>query len=195
MRAIPSDTQDFAYTLNFLRVERGGTLRLKLATHKIVTIDAHDGMHLNLEIRRIFATGTTAGGFFVDLFPPDNDDATPVPYAASSEEEEIDDGIGLVAGFTVAQVDNTDFTYDWTVTNEWIIYIEYSENGSSWFTLDIIDPGDDTGPRLQTYNDPISSLPEAFVPGNTYYFRARYQDAYPTPTITGQFKTVTFVAV
>lgn len=87
MKLIPSDTRDFAYTVNFFTVDKGGTLRVRLADGTVVTRVVQDGQFVNLPVRRIFNTGTSARGFNNDLLP-DGDYATKnvqVPYALQED--------------------------------------------------------------------------------------------------------------
>jgi hypothetical protein len=102
-------------------------------------------------------------------------------------------GFPEVSGFTVVQNDSNDYTYNWDVTPTYVIYIENSENNVDWFLLDFEDPLS-AGPLLNSYTDPATTFLSSFIPGNTYYFRARYQDVFPDPTQTGPWTVVSFVA-
>ncbi len=91
MHLVPSDTQDFAYTITLFKVLKGGVIRVKLVGGSIVTRTVRDGEYVNLPVRRLFTTGTTARGFnnaFLDYGvawqlevpygePSDDDDESP----------------------------------------------------------------------------------------------------------------------
>lgn len=83
MRLLPSDTQNFLYPVTLIRVETGGVLKLLLANHQTVEIPVHSGALVNLPVKRIFATGTTASGFHNNLLSPADTDAE-VPYGPAA---------------------------------------------------------------------------------------------------------------
>lgn len=66
MRLVPSDTQDFAYTVRPFRAAVGGVLRVKLADGEIRSLRVARGGIVNLPVRRIYVTGTTARNFTCD---------------------------------------------------------------------------------------------------------------------------------
>lgn len=70
MTLVPSDDYDFIYVINFFRVTNGGDIRMKLADHTIHVLPVCHGAWVNLSVRRIYETGTTASGFETDLFTP-----------------------------------------------------------------------------------------------------------------------------
>ncbi len=88
MRLPTSDYQDFKYTINFFRVEHGGVLRVKLADHTVRTVAVATGGCVNLPIKRIYATGTTARGFTNDLSLTANSPVADefIPYAVDPTE-------------------------------------------------------------------------------------------------------------
>lgn len=62
MRVIPNDRRDFAYTVRHLRVERGGSLRVKLTDGTVTVLTVQDDTVLAEPLHRIYQTGTTATG-------------------------------------------------------------------------------------------------------------------------------------
>lgn len=95
MLAIPNDTRDFAYTVSFFKVDAGGTMRIKLADGTVTTLLVHTGQYVNLPIRRIYRTGTTAHGFQNDLL---NDNGAArnleIPYVAPPEAGQVGRVVG-----------------------------------------------------------------------------------------------------
>ena len=63
MRLIPNDERDFAYTVAAFRCQAGGSLRVRLADDTIRTLAVVAGQWVDLPVRRIYRTGTTAWGF------------------------------------------------------------------------------------------------------------------------------------
>lgn len=85
MRLIPSDTYDFAYTVTFFRVTHGGRIRVKLSDGSQVTRDVRDGEYVNLPVRRLYQSGTTASGFNNALLDIGPDRELDIPYAPDGE--------------------------------------------------------------------------------------------------------------
>jgi len=63
VRLIPNDERDFAYTVAAFRCQAGGSLRVRLADDTIRTLAVVAGQWVDLPVRRIYRTGTTAWGF------------------------------------------------------------------------------------------------------------------------------------
>ncbi len=83
MKLIPHDSKDYAYTVNFFQAGRGGTLKMRLSSGEVRTIKIAAGGCVNLPVKRIYRSGTTAADFQTDL-KPDSDHVTrntPVPFA------------------------------------------------------------------------------------------------------------------
>ena len=67
MRLMPSDTQDFAYTVTAFSVAVGGALKVKLYDGSVQVLTVSHGAIVNLPVRRIFRTGTTCTEFQTDV--------------------------------------------------------------------------------------------------------------------------------
>ncbi len=78
MRVVPDDDQDFAYPVNSLWALTGGVVRYKGHDRQVRTVTVPDGGYLSVEVRRLYATGTTASRFYTDILTPT--DAADVPY-------------------------------------------------------------------------------------------------------------------
>lgn len=122
MLLVPNDYQDFATTVSYFRVARGGTLRVKLADHSIQVLSVSDGGQVSLPVRRIYEHGTSASGFQTEQFyPPSSPNAdTPVAYAPSVKE--VPSGVqGLVGGpqdncvFNLPDNSVGDYLVVWTI--------------------------------------------------------------------------------
>jgi hypothetical protein len=88
VKLIPHDTKDYAYTVNFFQVGRGGTLKMRLATGEVRTVLVASGACVSLPVKRIYRSGTTASDFQTDMLP-DSDYATHsavVPFAGRFDE-------------------------------------------------------------------------------------------------------------
>lgn len=72
MTVVPHDAKDFLYAVPFFRVERGGTLHMKLDDDSIVRLVVGDEDYVKpqVAVRRIFQTGTSASGFQTDTVLP-----------------------------------------------------------------------------------------------------------------------------
>ncbi len=76
---VPSDTEDFPFVYNSLRVGgRGGVVRLLVPGVGERTLRVVAGVTYHVAFRRLFQTGTTASGFFVSLLPPGTQILPPV---------------------------------------------------------------------------------------------------------------------
>ena len=83
MRVVPNDDADFAFDVTCLHVLTGGTVRYKGADHKVREVRCFPGQVLNLPMKRVYATGTTAGGLYTDLVSPGREQDA-VPYKGSA---------------------------------------------------------------------------------------------------------------
>lgn len=137
MLLLPSDTQDFAYTVQFFRVQHGGTVKLKQATGETVILNVPSGGYVNTPTRRIFATGTSASGFQNDLFVDVNAplDSNIVPYAP--------------VGVPDAQFTGTPLSGDAPLT------VDFTDESTGAITKRVFYPGDGT--------DPTAFLPPSYV--------------------------------
>lgn len=115
MKLVPSDTEDFAYTVPRFRVGRSGIVRVKLVDGSVRQIQARRGDVLDIPVRRLFRTGTTARDLNTALKArPDYADLKlAVPYAS---EPNVDrpgpfDGLKLIVSEDNVYVRAEDGTY------------------------------------------------------------------------------------
>ena len=93
-RIEPDDNKDLLFTMASFRVAIGGDVRLKHTNGKIYTlVEVQSGVIIDIPVRRLFATGTTAAGFEFSRFPSCRYDP-----GDGSEEEEIFDAFLLAEG-------------------------------------------------------------------------------------------------
>lgn len=93
MLAVPNDTHDFAYTVPFFKVASGGVLRIGLLGGDVQSLPVVSGQYVNMPIRRIYRTGTTASGFQTDLQSGCNAAVRnlTIPYEAGTAAGLLDD--------------------------------------------------------------------------------------------------------
>lgn len=107
MRLIPNEYANFAYSVNFFRVENGGTIKLQTADGTVTTLTVQTGDYVNLPVRRIYQIGTTASGFQTEMFSNRHtaDYYTAVPYTS-------DPALGNVTGFILLDQGGGDILTD-----------------------------------------------------------------------------------
>lgn len=106
MRIGTSDLRSLPFPVTFLRVERGGTLRVRLTSGRDAVFTVSDGSTLNQALTRIYTTGTTARGFSTSVVAVNADLEAELEYRPIPESP-LRDGEGADELTLNVDVDNT----------------------------------------------------------------------------------------